>query len=729
MGVLGQACLLTALGLSVYGAGASLYGAAPGRERWVVSGRRSLYALFAVVALAFLLLEIAFVTSDFTFPVVAGQSSLTTPWYYRIAAAWATQEGSLLLWLLLLSGASSLAIFSVRGRMRDVTPYATAVLLGLGAFFAAVLFFTASPFERVAVGPADGLGLNPLLRHPSVLIHPIFLYGGYTLFSVPFAFAIGALIVRRVDAEWIRATRFFTLTAWLLLGTGILLGARWSYAELGWGGYWAWDPVENASLLPWLVGTAFLHSAMIQERRGMLKVWNASLILATGVLCILGTFLVRSGILDSIHAFVQEGNTIAWAFTSLIVVMTAGAVYLVVTRASDTLRSDARIDSLLSRESMFLANNVTFVSITFVVFLGTFYPLITDALGEKRALGPPWFDDYIVPFVLVLVLLSGIGPVIAWRRSTPSRLWRSLRVPALAGIAVLVLGPLLTRAEESPLSLAMFALGTFAIGTGLQELYRGMRARQAMTGESPPLALAGVVRRNRRRYGGYLVHIGISVMFIGVAASTAFQHERDVRLTPGQSAKVGGYTFTYERPIARIAQRAGELERIALGSRVRVERDGKLVTVLRPERAYYPINAPMMGAISRYFEGNATSEIGLKAGLRRDLWIAEQPDIATLQPIIKAGDKVFADARGDLTARQRGDFLGVALGGLVNRYRTSEPPGQFRILVSPLVTFLWLGALFSLAGGLLAAWPEPGMLRGRVRAGYAARLAQELRRA
>ena len=459
----------------------------------------------------------------------------------------------------------------------------------------------------------------------------------------------------------------------------------------------------------------------------MLKVWNASLILATGVLCILGTFLVRSGILDSIHAFVQEGNTIAWAFTALIVVMVAGSVYLVVTRASDTLRSDARIDSLLSREAMFMANNVVFVSIAFVVFLGTFYPLITEALGEKRALGPPWFDDYIVPFVLVLVLLSGIGPVIAWRRSTPSRLWRSLRIPALTALAVLVLALLFTRAGDSPLSLVMFTVGTFAIGIGLQELYRGMRARQAMTGENPPVAFVGVVRRNRRRYGGYLVHIGISVMFIGVAASTAFQYERDVRLTPGQSAQVGGFTFTYERPTARIAQRAGELERIALGSRVRVKKDGKLVSVLRPERAYYPINAPMLGAISRYFEGNATSEIGLDAGLRRDLWIAEQPDIAALQPIIEQGDKVFADAQDGLTARQRGDFLGAALVGLVERYRTSAAPAQFRILVSPLVTFLWLGALISLAGGLLAAWPEPGVLRGRVRARYAARVAQELR--
>jgi cytochrome c-type biogenesis protein CcmF len=319
--------------------------------------------------------------------------------------------------------------------------------------------------------------------------------------------------------------------------------------------------------------------------------------------------------------------------------------------------------------------------------------------------------------------------VIAWRRSTAARLWRSLRVPALAGIAVLLLLPLVTNAESSPASLAMFALGTFAIGIGLQELWRGMRARQAMTGEAPGAALVGVVRRNRRRYGGYIVHIGISVLFIGVAASSAFNHERDVRLKPGQSTRVGGYEFTYERATARIAQRAGELERIALGSRVRVTRDGKTVAVLHPERGYYPINAPMMGALSRYFEGNATSEIGLKAGMRRDIWIAEQPDIGALQPIIKKGDAVFARASNGLSADQRAEFLGQALVGLVARYRESAPAAQFRVLVSPLITFLWLGALIALFGGLLAAWPEPGALRGRVRAGYAARVARELGRA
>ena len=331
------------------------------------------------------------------------------------------------MWLLSLW--SSLVLFLVRRRLRDVAPYATAVLLGFGAFFTALLVFAVSPFGTVAQAPPEGTGLNPLLRHPSMMIHPPMLYSGYTLWAVPFAFAIGALVVRRVDADWIRATRRFALAAWFFLGVGILLGARWSYAELGWGGYWAWDPVENASLLPWLTGTAFLHSVMVQEKRGMLKVWNVSLILATGTLAVLGTFLVRSGILDSIHAF--GASTLGVPFVSLIGLMIAGSVYLVVTRR-DALRSEHRLDSLLSREAVFLANNLVLVGLAFVVFWGTFFPLISEAVtGTKAAVGPPWFNRYTVPLALVLVLLSGIGPVIAWRRATLANARRNFLWPTV----------------------------------------------------------------------------------------------------------------------------------------------------------------------------------------------------------------------------------------------------------------------------------------------------------
>src|SRR4051812_7300521 len=430
MATVGGACLILCLAVCAYGIGASLYGARTGRRAWVASGRRSVYALAGLTTTAFVVLEIAFLRSDFSFAVVATHSSTTAPPFSRFAATWSSQEGSLLLWLFLLGIWSSLALHLTRRRLRDVAPYAQAVLLGFGAFFSGLLIFAANPFATT-VAPPEGLGLNPLLRHPSMMIHPPMLYSGYTLFAVPFAFAVGALIVRRVDAEWITSTRRFALGAWFFLGVGIILGARWSYAELGWGGYWAWDPVENASLLPWLTGTAFIHSLMIQEKRGMLKVWNASLILATGVLAVLGTFLVRSGILDSIHAF--GASTLGIPFVSLITLMLVGSVYLVVSRR-DTLRSEHRLDSLLSREAAFLGNNVVLVAMAFVVFWGTFFPLISEAAtGQKAAVGPPWFDRYIVPLALLLVLLTGIGPVIAWRRATSANARRAFLGPVVAG--------------------------------------------------------------------------------------------------------------------------------------------------------------------------------------------------------------------------------------------------------------------------------------------------------
>src|SRR5213592_1611887 len=347
MPVLGRACLILALVACAYGIGASLYGVRTGRREWADSGRRAVYALAGLLTVSFGVLELAFLRSDFSFATVATHSSTTTPGFYKGAAVCSSQEGSLLLWAWLLAMWSSLVLFGTRRRMRDITPYATAVLLGFGAFFCGLLVFAASPFHVLASAPAEGNGLNPLLRHPSMMIHPPMLYSGYTLFTVPFAFAVGALAARRVDAEWIRSTRRFALAAWFFLGIGILLGARWSYSELGWGGYWAWDPVENASLMPWLTGTAFLHSVMIQEKRGMLKVWNVFLITLTYLLGILGTFITRSGIVNSIHAF--GASTLGVPFLVLIGVMIALAAGLVIWRAKD-LKSDAGVDSVLSRE-------------------------------------------------------------------------------------------------------------------------------------------------------------------------------------------------------------------------------------------------------------------------------------------------------------------------------------------------------------------------------------------
>src|SRR5436309_6274546 len=358
MATLGFACLLLALAVCAYGIGASVYGVRSGRVEFSESGRRAVYALAGILTVAFAVLEIAFLRNDFTFNTVADTSSRTTPAAYRAAAVWSSQEGSLLLWAWLLSLWSSVALVMLRGRMRETASYATAVLLGLGGFFVALMIFYAMPFATTSPAPAEGAGLDPLLRFPTMVIHPPMLYSGYTLCTIPFAFAVGALLTRRIDAQWIAATRRFAFAAWLCLGVGILLGARWSYAELGWGGYWGWDAVENASLMPWLTATAFLHSLMIQEKRGMLKVWNVSLVLATGTLAIMGTFLVRSGVLSSIHAF--GGATLGVPFVTLIGVLIAGSIYLVVSRRA-MLRSEHRLETLVSRESMFLANNLVLV--------------------------------------------------------------------------------------------------------------------------------------------------------------------------------------------------------------------------------------------------------------------------------------------------------------------------------------------------------------------------------
>jgi cytochrome c-type biogenesis protein CcmF len=732
MQLLGRTLLVVALAIAVYGIFASIYGARRGNassslgsrsaRAWVDSGRRAVYALAGTVAVAFLVLELAFLRSDFSFELVASHSSTTTPAFYRASAAWSSQEGSLLLWVFLLSAWSSVILFLARNRVREIAPYATAVLLGLAGFFLCLLVFLESPFGRLSPAPIEGAGLTPILRHPAMMIHPPMLYSGYTLFTVPFAFAVGALITRRLGSEWIRTTRPFALAAWLCLGIGVVLGARWSFSELGWGGYWAWDGVENAALMPWLTGTAFLHSVMIQERRGMLKAWNVSLILATGILAVLGTFLVRSGILESIHAF--GASTLGVPFLVLIATMAGGSVVLVTSRSRD-LRSDNRLDSLFSREAVFLLNNLVLVALCFVIFWGTFFPLISEAItGHSASVGPPWFGRYVTPLALVLVLLSGLGPLMAWRRMSAARLWRQLRIPCATGL-VTVVALLASGIAGKPTAVAMFGLAAFVLAVVAQEFWRGARARHAMSDDSMPHALVALVRRNRRRYGGYIVHAGIAIVFVGIAASSSFRHVSDVRLSPGDSARVGGYEVTYVRPTGRLdVTPKGSLAKVDLGAVLRVRR-GSETRTLRPSRSFFPSNSSSLGALSRYFEGEATSEVGLHEGLRRDLWTVVSPNMTSLDRIITRGDQVFREARG-LPRAERAAALGEALRRLVARYRDEPLPVSFRVLISPLVTWIWLGALIVFSGGLIALWPAPVGATSRATAVYRARLAREI---
>ncbi len=721
---LGSAALALAFLATLCAVGLALAGAR-GEQRWVDASRRTIYALCALLTLCVVLIEIAFIGDDFSLSIVQEHSSIETPTFYKLAAMWSSQEGSLLLWAWVLSIASSAALYATRGKLREVVPYATAVLAGVAGFFTGLLLFGkgVDPFATLSPAPVDGVGLTPLLQHPSMMIHPPMLYSGYVAFTIPFAFAIGALVTRRLDAAWIRATRRFALIAWAFLGLGLLLGARWSYTELGWGGYWAWDPVENAALMPWLTGTAFLHSIMVQEKRGMLKVWNASLIVATFALALLGTFLVRSGVLQSIHAF--GDSTVGPYILGLIAVVLLGSAALIVSRLED-LRSERRIDSLGSREAVFLVNNLLLVALTATIFWGTFFPLISELFtGEKASLAAPWFDQYTTPLAVLLVLFTGIGPLLAWRRVSWATAKRVFLAPAAVAAVVGVALLLSTDVADSLWALALFVFAAFSL-TGLaQEFWRGAAARRRLSGESMPAALAAIVTRNRRRYGGYIVHAGIAVLLIGIAASSSFQTKRDLKLSPGESAVVEGREITYERPTVAVDERA-----LTFGAVLAVEHGGERFA-LRPSRRYHRPTGVQGGTIGSYFSGEATSEVGLRPGLRSDLWAAPEPDLSALKRRVRAADRGFgACVRGapgappqceavaqlmraaaaDPSLRpaalaQINQLQAAVAERLARSYVADGAPTTFRVIVDPLVTWIWIGALIALTGALIAIWP------------------------
>jgi len=715
----GKALLVLALLTGVYGFGASLYGARSGRPEWVDSARRAMYVLTGMAATAFVILDVAFISSDFSYNVVASGSSTTTPFLYRVAAIWATQQGSLLLWILLLSCWSSLALFLTRRRVREIVPYAQAVLFGFAIFFTGLVVLFANPFDTSSPAPTEGAGLDPLLRHTTMMVHPPMLYSGLTLLLVPFAFAVGALVSGRLGAEWIQVTRRFALGAWLCLGIGVLLGMRWSYTELGWGGYWAWDPVENAALMPWLVATAYIHSIMIQEKRGMLKVWNASLILAAGTLAIVGDFLVRSGILSSIHAFVSD-PTLNISFVGLIAVMVIGSIGLVVYR-QDSLRTEARLESVLSREGVFLLQNMVLVALTAVVFWFTFFPLISEAItGTQVSVGAPTFRPFVVPLALVVVALAGIGPIIAWRRVTPAKLRRSFAFPLAVGLGTLAILAFVSGVTQHVFAYLMFGFGAFVVASVTQEFFRGARARRAMTGEAPPVALAALVRRNRRRYGGYTVHAGVAVALIGIAASTSFQHQRTATLTPGHSVRLDGYEIKYVRPTA-----SATAQKISFGAVLSVSKNGHHVTTMQTSYGLYPAPDPTH-PIGRFFNGSDESSVALHAGLTRDIWVDINPNVTNLQGLISSGDAKLSTALAQaesLPAAQRPQALNVlyslrdlAIRDLAERFVTHPWASSFLLEVSPLVMWLWIGAIIAALGGLIALWPMPPV-SGRHRRG------------
>ncbi|MGH2939372.1 MAG: heme lyase CcmF/NrfE family subunit [Solirubrobacterales bacterium] len=700
----------------------------------VTLARRGVYGVFFLLLTCIVIIEVSFATNDFTLNIVAEHSSNETPMFYKLAAMWSSQEGSLLLWAFVLSVVASLALYSTRHKLREIVPWATAVMMAIGAFFIGLMLFApgVNPFHVLNPAPIDGIGLNPLLQHPSMMIHPPMLYSGYVAWTVPFAFAIGALITRRVDSEWLRATRRFALIAWTFLGFGLLLGARWSYSELGWGGYWAWDPVENAALMPFLLGTAFLHSIMVQEKRNMLKVWNATLIVATFSMCLLGTFLVRSGVLQSIHAFGDD--TVGPYLLAVIGIVVIGSTFLLVSRLDD-LRSEKQIDSLVSRESIFLINNLLLVGMVVVIAWGTFFPLISELFtGSKSSLAAPWFDHYTTPLAILLVLFTGIGPLLAWRRVTWASARRVFRVPLAIGLLTLVVLLAFTDAANKPWALALFTFAAFAIAGILQEFYNGAHARQKTSGGSFAGALAAVTARNRRRYGGYIVHIGIAVLLIGIAASSSFQTNENVSMKPGETRVVDGREFTYKRPYVKV-----DNEKYTIGAIVEVKENGKHLTTLETSRRFFrPTGAAATGGLADYFSGEATSEVGLKTGLTHDVWVTVAPNVQTVQHQLGVAEKgletclkagpgtpeqckqlqalMFA-ARANPALRpqaleQISNLQLLSAERIARGYVNEAGTATFKVIINPLVLWMWIGGIIGLIGALIAVWPARSRRKG-----------------
>ena len=580
---------------------------------------------------------------------MAQNSSLRTPLYFKVTGLWAALEGSLLLWEWMLVGFAVLVVWWHRVRHRELMPWVLGVFSAVSAFFLGVLAFASPPFERLWPVPPDGRGLNPLLEDADMFTHPPLLYAGFVGLTVPYAFAMAALITGKIDDGWIVTIRKWTVTAWLFLTLGNLFGGWWSYHVLGWGGYWAWDPVENAAFLPWLPATALLHSIQIQERRGMLKVWNLSLIVVAFALTIFGTFLTRSGVLSSVHAF--SSGPVGGLFLGFLALVLLASFALVALRA-DRLRSQPELDSVVSRESAFLLANVVLAAATFTVFFGTVFPLLAEAVtGVKLSVGAPYFSRVTVPLFVALLLLMAVGPLIAWRKASLDNLRRNFLWPAgLSAVAAVALAAVGVR---EPWSLLALALSIFVVLTIAVDVARAVRARRAIAGEGPLGAAASLLRRNQRRYGGFVVHLGVVLVVVGITGSMNWSHERSVTLGRGEEVGVGRYTLRFEglQAVARPTH-----ERVE--ATFRVFNDRHEVGVLRPALKFFPTQQSPIGRAV------------LRMGFADDLY-------------------VILSSFSDLKAAQ----------------------ATVKVMVRPLVSWIWLGGVVMVVGTLLALLP----LRPRAR--------------
>ncbi|OGP81838.1 MAG: hypothetical protein A2Y95_04190 [Deltaproteobacteria bacterium RBG_13_65_10] len=641
---LGFYTLVITFVLAAYAGIASIIGYRSGLPALIASGRRSVYLVAGTLTLSILILFHAFAVHDFTLQYVADHSNRALPWPYAISALWAGQEGSLLFWVWILSIYTAAVTWSHRGRQKDLMPTVVAVLSLNVLFFVYMLLFVAGPFEKLPSFnvPPDGRGLNPLLQHPAMMIHPPCLYIGYVGLAVPFAFAVAALVTGKLDDGWIRTTRRWMLFPWAMLGIGILLGGRWAYVELGWGGYWAWDPVENASLMPWLAGTAYLHSVMIQEKRNMMKFWNHFLVALTFLLSLVGTFITRSGIISSVHSFAL--SDIGPYFSGYMLVVAAFTAVMFFVRR-EKLRAESTLDSYLSRESAFLLNNLILLGACFAVLWGTLFPILSEAIrGVKITVGPPWFNEVNVPIGLILLALTGIGPMIAWRRASLANLRSMFIVPTALGLVTGV--GLRLAGLAHGYALVSFALAMFVIIAILQEFWRGVAARRRQFRESVLVALKRLIDKNRRRYGGYVVHVGIVSIFVGLTG-TAFNVDREATLKPGQTVELRDYTLRFQ------GLESGRNPNYEWAkARFNVYKGTRHIVDMVPSKNFYIANQ------------QPTTEVSIHTSLREDLYLA-------LAAVHEDGSVTF------------------------------------KLFINPLVQWIWIGGCIFAFGTLIVMWPDP----------------------
>jgi cytochrome c-type biogenesis protein CcmF len=579
---LGTLAILLAFCFAAYSVVSSVVGKWTRRPFLILSAERAVYAVWALLTLAASLLVYALISGDFRLSYVAEHSNRTMPTVYKFTAWWGGQEGSLLMWSWLLATYSCVVVFQNRRKFRDMMPYVTAVLMTIETFFLTLISFPEAPFKVLMAGKGivdagDGNGLNPLLQYWTMVIHPPILYLGYVGFAVPFAFAMGSLITKQKGEAWINTTRRWTLVTWMFQTTGVLLGAGWAYAVLGWGGYWAWDPVENAALLPWITATAFLHSVMMQEKKGMMKVWNVVLVSATFFLCIFGTTLTRVGLVQSVHAFAQ--SSLSRYFTSFLAIGIGATIYLILNRL-EFLKSEAPLESVLSRESSFLFNNLILLASCFAVLWGTLFPVITEAItGEKISVDTPFFNRINIPIAMGLLLLTGVGPLIAWRRSSVESLKKAFMIPALMGVVV-SLG-LFVMGVRHFYALMSLGLCAFVLATVTIEFFKGASAISSKNSTNFFKAMFELTYRNTRRYGGYLVHVGVVFMFIGFTGK-AFDIDKTLQVVPGQTMQLG----RYELQIGKVESGQNPDYQWQILN-VNVSKDGENLGVMRPEQRFY----------------------------------------------------------------------------------------------------------------------------------------------